>query len=86
MENLTHAWMWLDENWDLVVEVALGVYAVANVIVAATPTPRDDEWLAWVRQTVVRLSFLSPRDVDGWFSTPGELPDPSDGRGEPSDR
>jgi hypothetical protein len=85
MEQAAMAWAWLTENWDLVLEGLGAAYAFASVVVALTPTPRDDAALASVRRFVVRLSFLSPRDVAGVVSMPGSLPDPDDDRAEPDD-
>lgn len=85
MEQVTMAWAWLTENWDSVLEALAALYALASVIVAITPTPRDDEALAAVRRFVVRLSFLSPRDVPGTLSLPGRAEDTDADRGEPED-
>ena len=68
---------WLVDHWP---ELLAAAYALASVIVAATPTPTDDAVLARV---VARLSFLLPRDVRGILKVPGkEPPRPRRGRDE----
>lgn len=37
---------WLNDNWEHVLAVVGGLYAVARTVVYLTPTPKDDELLA----------------------------------------
>ena len=85
MEHLITAWAWTIEHWDDVVAAVVAMYAVASLVVALTPSPKDDELLAAVRRFVVRLSFLAPSDHHRTLSLPGRLDQAGDDRADPED-
>lgn len=61
-------------SWTDILTIAGLLYGALNVIVAATPTKKDDAWLArWAQ----RLAFLAPKNVSGVFSLPGLRPRPN---------
>lgn len=41
---------WFVENWLAVVNAVAYVVTAATAIVALTPSPKDDEWLAKIRK------------------------------------
>lgn len=57
-------------GWPWGALLVLGLYVLAQAIVAATPTPKDDQWL----KKVIQLGgLLSPKDVPGWLKKPWRI-------------
>lgn len=54
-------------NWTL---LAIGLYMVAQVVVALTPSPKDNQWLAKLLQLG---GLASPRDVTGLLKRPWQV-------------
>lgn len=46
---------WVEENWVQVLAIVGGLHAIAKVIVAWTPTPKDDAVLGKVVDFALRL-------------------------------
>lgn len=61
---------WIFENADTLLTIVGLAMALASAIVGLTPTPKDDEFLAWLRSILVRLSILQPKDAPGTFKAP----------------
>lgn len=55
----------------LTVEVVSGLIAVASLITAYTPTPKDDEIL---KKVIYWISFLKPHNEEGTLKTPFTSP------------
>lgn len=49
---------WFSENWSLIVEITLIVYAIAKVIVNLTPSDNDNQILAKVVEFVEKIIDL----------------------------
>lgn len=49
---------WISENWGLIVEIALIVYAIAKVIVNLTPSEKDNLILTKVVEFVEKIVDL----------------------------
>jgi hypothetical protein len=60
-------------NAGTIVQVVLGLLSVASLVVALTPSPKDDEF---VRKAIAFLSFLQPRDAAGTVKAPLTPPAP----------
>lgn len=58
---------WFTENWDQLAVAGGAFLTFISVIVALTPTPRDNQWL---ERFMDWLSFLKPRDADGTLQFP----------------
>jgi hypothetical protein len=50
-----------------------GLWAFVSLVVAITPTHRDDELLTAARRFLERLSFLQSKNSPGLLSLPGAL-------------
>lgn len=48
---------WIIENAGTIYLIASSVVGTAAVIAAATPTPKDDEWVAKARKVLDLLAF-----------------------------
>lgn len=64
---------WVVANWGLLAGLITGLLAVASIVTALTPTPKDDEV---VRKIAAFLSFLQPRNSAGTLKLPGASPAP----------
>lgn len=53
------------------IEIGGALWTVISLVVAATPTQKDDEALSRVRAALERVSYLRPINVPGLFSLPG---------------
>jgi len=53
-----HWLKWIQENWIWICPVLVALYGVARAIVAATPTPKDDEALKEVNKLVRVLAGI----------------------------
>lgn len=49
---------WITENWGLIVEIALIVYALAKIIVNLTPSDKDNQILTKVVEFIEKLIDL----------------------------
>lgn len=58
---------WVEQHWEQLAAAAAALYALVSIIVALTPTPRDDEWL---KRLMDWLSILKPKDADGTLKVP----------------
>lgn len=78
MEWMTDLWTWANENREALAGTAFVLWTLVSWVVRRTPTPADDEALAWLKRALGRLSFLTWRDGTGIFGTalsvPGTLP------------
>lgn len=54
---------WLEENWIWICPILVALYGVARSIVAATPTPKDDEALKSVNRIVRLIAKLFGLDL-----------------------
>ena len=54
---------WLEENWIWICPFILALYGVARAIVAATPTPKDDEALKKVSRVLRLIAGLFGLDL-----------------------
>lgn len=58
---------WIQEHWEEIGAILAAVYTIASIIVAWTPTPKDDEVL---KRFMEWLSFLTPFDTPGTLKRP----------------
>jgi len=54
---------WMIEHWDEILQLVGGIYLVATLIAAFTPTDADDKWLSKVGRLFDRigLQIKSPK-------------------------
>lgn len=61
---------WIVDNLALIGQIAAAVLALASVITALTPTPKDDSVVAWIQALLGRLGVLTHRDAPGTLKAP----------------
>lgn len=50
--------IWLQENWQHIAGIALGLHALASAITAATPTPKDDALVGKVYRVIETIALV----------------------------
>ena len=61
---------WVLAHWVQLGEAVLALLTAASIITGLTPTPKDDEALAWFRQLLRRIGFLRSSDEPGTLKLP----------------
>lgn len=56
---------WLVDHWEMIFTVLTALIALASAITKLTPTPVDDNWVAFLQRMVARLSAVQFRGAGG---------------------